>query len=67
MQAGDVTIIVFLYVVIILLIDCLDRDKQMSGIACLGVDQTQVSKRWGSTRPNLSESGAISVLGLRLV
>ena len=39
----------------------------MSGIACLGVDQTQVSKRWGSTRPNLSESGAISVLGLRLV
>ena len=40
---------------------------EMSGIACLGVDQTQVSKRWGSTRPNSSESGAISVLGLRLV
>ena len=28
----------------------------MSGIACLGVDQTQVSKRWGSTRPNLAEN-----------
>ena len=40
---------------------------KMSGIACLGVDQTQVSKRRGSTRPNFSESGAISVLGLRLV
>ena len=25
----------------------------MSGIACLGADQPQVSKRWGSTRPDL--------------
>ena len=43
-----------------------DKEK-MSGIACLGVDQTQVSKRWGSIRPNFSESGAMPVLGLRLV
>jgi hypothetical protein len=31
---------------------------RMSGIACLGVDQTQVSKRWASTRPNLFECWA---------
>ena len=40
---------------------------QMSGIACLGVSQTQVTTRRGSTRPSLSESGAIPVLGLILV
>ena len=31
----------------------------MSGIASLGVDQTQFSKRWGSTRPKLTENKGI--------
>ena len=31
----------------------------MRGIACLGVDQIQVSKRWGSTRPNLANKMGI--------
>ena len=34
----------------------------MSGIACLGVDQTQFSKRWGSVRPRLTENKGICLI-----